>query len=161
MNRILTGNDRARELGFKSYREWILALADKTGYPWTGEMCESLVYARVDFGRWICDCEQGHASYVEPSDKFFYCYMCGNAVHDGKGRRVIFPENCEEIEKELLRRSVKLTIGLPQKLMEQPTQVAMNSRGVDSPLLNRCWNPGETVEMLRAQRMQFMAPPPI
>lgn len=155
-DRILNGADRAKELGFKSYREWIMSLAEQTGYPWDGESwSDSAVYARVDFGRWIADCEMGHASYVDPNDDLFYCYMCGNEPTHGAARHVIFPENRGEIEQELCRREVKLGIGLPKNLLVQPTQVAMNSRGVIHPMLNRSWVPGETVEMLAIQRMQM------
>lgn len=152
-DRILTGSDRARELGFKSYREWILTLAEKTGHPWDGEtMSDSDVYARVDFGRWVADCELGHASYVEPSDPVFYCYMCGNEPAEyGKARGVIFPENREAIERELLQRKVRLVTGLPAKLKSQPTQVAMNSTGEKG--LPRSWRPGESVEVLMLQRI--------
>jgi hypothetical protein len=148
MEKILTGNDRAHELGFKSYREWILVMADKTGHRWNGEWSDSVVYARVDFGRWIADCEVGHASYVEPSDDLFYCYMCGNEPTQGKARHTVFPEKRLEIEAELMKRPVKLVIGLPRNLLAQATQVAMNSRGP----LSRSWNPGESVETLMAQR---------
>lgn len=150
-NKILTGNDRAMELGFKNYREWINTLAEKTGHPWNGEMSDSLVYARVDFGRWICDCELGHACYVEPSDPFFYCYVCGNETTGGKGRHVIFPDHRVEIENELLKRKVKLAMALPKNLLAQPTQVAMNSRGYPNPMLGRSWRPGESVESLKME----------
>lgn len=152
MDKILTGNDRARELGFKTYREWIESLAQRTGHPWNGEWSDSVVYARVDFGRWIADCEMGHASYVEPSDDLFYCYMCGNEPTEGKARHVVFPEKRQEIDAELLKREVRLVVGLPKHLLEQPTQVAMNSRGKN---LSRSWSPGESVEALAAQRKLF------
>jgi len=155
MEKILTGTDRARELGFKSYREWILALAEKNGHAWDGKsMSDSAVYARIDFGRWLADCEMGHASYVEPSDAFFYCYMCGNEpAEHGKGRPVIFPENRKEIEKEILKRTVKLSVGLPGKLKGEATQVAMNSHGAANSMLTRSWKPGETVVTLKGQRL--------
>lgn len=154
MEKILTGSDRARELGFKSYREWLDTLSRKTGHVWDGERwSDSAVYARVDFGRWIADCELGHASYVEPNDDLFWCYMCGNAPTNGGARHVIFPPNREEIEQELLRREVRLAMGMPKHLLGQPTQVAMNSRGVDNPMLGRSWRPGETVEGLRNERL--------
>ena len=157
--RILTGTDRAKELGFKSYREWIVTQAEKTGHPWDGEsMCDSEVYARIDFGRWLADCELGHASYVDPHDPFFYCYMCGNEpAEHGKARRVVFPEKREAIEHELLQRRVSLRIGLPQQLKQQPTQVAMNSQGAVDPMLSRSWKPGETVEALKTQRLAVEA----
>lgn len=152
MDKILDGNDRAKELGFKSYREWIMTLAVKQGNPWNGEWSDSAVYARIDFGRWIADCEMGHASYVDPKDDLFYCYVCGNTPTQGAARHVIFPANREQIEAELIKREVKLAVGLPRNLLGQPTQVAMNSRGRDNPALSRSWRPGETVETLRAQR---------
>jgi len=154
MDKILNGTDRAKELGFKSYREWILTLAEKTGHAWDGESISgSAVYARVDFGRWVADCEMGHASYVDPNDPFFYCYICGNEPDEhGKARPVIFPENRAAIEKELLKREVKLIVGLPKELLAQPTQVAMNSRGKYNPMLGRSWRPGETIEMLLTER---------
>lgn len=161
MEKILTGSDRAKELGFKSYREWLSTMSRQTGHTWDGKTWStSAVYARVDFGRWIADCEMGHASYVEPSDDLFWCYMCGNAPANGAARHVIFPQNRKEIEQELLRREVKLAVSLPKSLLGQATQVAMNSRGKDNPMLGRSWKPGETVESLRAERLGDPTPSP-
>lgn len=142
-DKIYTSDDKAREKGFNSYRELVIVLGKETGKKWTGKFCTSVVYARVDFGRWLADCECGGASYVSPLDTdFFFCVTCGNASNKGNARCVIFPPNIEEIEKELLERKVKVRLGT------FGTDAALNSTGV----LSRSWTPGETIETLKHQR---------
>lgn len=137
MNKIFTASDVAQERGAKSYRE--LLKIEQVHF------CESSVFARVDFGRWISDCECGGASYVDPADNFFYCTACKNISHDGKLRPVIFPDNIQEIEQELLKRNVEFSKGIT------------GSQGMINPAtkfkISRSWKSGETVEVLRAQRI--------
>lgn len=144
IDKIFTGTDKAKELGYDNYREMIVILAEQTGKYWSGEWSDSKVYARIDFGRWIADCECGGASYVDYDDDIFYCAMCGNQSTQGKARHVIFPADDfrEKIEQELLRRKVKSRYDL------FGTGAAMNSYGV----ISRSWNPGETLEQLIDQR---------
>lgn len=146
MDIIYTGNDKAIELGYTSYREMIIRLAERNGKPWHGEFSDSSVYARIDFSRWIADCECGGASYVDMADDFFYCSSCGNQAHDGKARHVIFPNEGDrkKIEEELLKRKTKSRLGL------FGTDAAMNATGI----ISRSWRPGESVETLKEQREQ-------
>lgn len=145
IEKIYTGTDKAIEMGFGTYRDLIIEMAKTTGNPWNGEWDEtSFVYARIDFGRWIADCECGGASYVDISDDFFFCPLCGNQANEGKARHVIFPDDRlrQEIEKELLQRKVKPRFGLVG------TDAALNAVGP----ISRSWVPGETIETLREQR---------
>lgn len=149
MYKIFTGADKAKEFGIGTYRDFAIELAKNANKPWNGEWSGSKVYARVDFGRWIADCECGGASYVDPDDDFFYCATCGNAAHNGKARHVIFPDVDERqaIEEELLKRDVKTRLGLTG------TDAALNATG----FLSRSWKPGESVETLKEQRERMDA----
>lgn len=147
MDKIFSGKDKAQELGFKNFREMMTGLAERKGFKPGLEMDKSRVYARVDFGRWIADCECGSANYVEPSDPVYFCATCGNAASGGKLRGVTFPENRAEIEAELLRRDVLVNPKL------KPIDRAINARSA-VPGLARSWMPGETVELLKRKRAE-------
>lgn len=147
MDKIFSGNDKAKELGFKNFREMMTGLAARRGFALGVEMGGERVFARVDFGRWIADCECGAANYVEPSDPVYFCATCGNAVSGGKLRRVTFPDNRVEIEAELLGRDVLVNPKL------KPMDRAINARSA-VPGLARSWNPGETVELLKKQKSE-------
>lgn len=145
MDKIFSGNDKAKELGYKNYREMIAGLAARRGYVPGVEIGGTNVFARIDFGRWIADCECGSANYVEPSDPVYFCATCGNAANEGKLRGVTFPENRAEIEAELLKREVLINPKL------KPIDRAINARGA-IPGLVRSWMPGETTQVLKSQR---------
>lgn len=145
MEKIFTGKDKAKELGFKNYREMTLGLAARRGLSPSDKTGGRPVLARVDFGRWIADCECGSANYVEPSEPVYYCATCGNAIYGGVWREVIFPDDRAEIEAELLKRTVQVNPKL------KPMDAAINARSA-VPGLMRSWVPGETVETLRNQR---------
>lgn len=145
MEKIFSGNDKANELGFKNFREMMRGLAARRGFVPGAEIGGENVFARVDFGRWIADCECGAANYVEPSDPVYLCSTCGNAVSGGKWRRVKFPDNRSEIEAELMGRDVLVNLKL------KPIDRAINAVSA-LPGLARSWNPGETVELLRRQK---------
>lgn len=147
--KIFTGQDRARELGFDTYRNFMIKLAVNNGKPWKGEFTESNpLFAYVDNGRWstMCECNSGY--YVEPTDsEFGYCPVCGNAVVDGAARRIIFPEDKEDIEQELLERELISKIH-PDKI---DTQTILMPGLVRPKYIARNWQPGETVETLREE----------
>lgn len=150
MSKIINGSDVANEKGFGSFREYMQKLPDrKPGIPrWNGKILESdPVKARVDFGRWLADCECGGAEYVYPGDPIFFCFSCGNKKQKGAARPVEFPDSItlSEIEFELLDRPIIETIGM------SPSTIALNSRPVMNSL-SRSWNPGETVEDLKKQK---------
>ena len=145
MDKIFSGNDKAVELGFKNYREMMTGLAARKGFAPGVETGGENVFARIDFGRWIADCECGSANYVEPSDPVYFCATCGNTVSGGKLRGVTFPKNRGEIEAELLERDVLVNPKL------KPIDRAINARSA-VPGLARSWQSGETVQTLKNQR---------
>ena len=104
------------------------------------------VYARVDFGRWIADCECGGAEYVDPDYPWYFCNSCGNSGCNGQLRPIIIPEAAEReaIEKTLNKRPVDDTRGSDE------IQRAILSRPIIARLA-RSWEPGETVDDLKAQ----------
>lgn len=147
--KIVTGNDLAKVLHLKNYRIMIRMQGNDPVVKnmigcWNGSVNkEHPVYARVDTGRWIAECECGGAEIVEPLDPIFYCFSCGNALVANAARVVIFPKNIEEIEFLLLKRPVE-TSG--KNIVAQ----AINAQPVYGRL-GRDWTVGETVEMLEIQ----------
>jgi len=142
MEKIFTGKDKAKELGYLSYRDYVTALGLKYRHPWNGKSTTKLsVTARVDFGRWIADCQCGAAQYVEPEQPF-YCAECGMPYSEGMGIKVIFPKIKEDIEEELLQRETIATKNTPATIQPPPKEAG----------LARSWNPGETVTELKEQR---------
>jgi len=147
MDKIFSGNDKAKELGFKNFREMINGLAARKGFVISSDICEENVFARIDFGRWIADCGCGAANYVEPVDPVYFCASCGNAVSGGKLRKVSFPKNRIEIETELLTREVFVNLKL------KPVDGAINAISA-APGIARSWSPGETIELLKKQKTE-------
>lgn len=144
MDVIFDGDNKASEMGYPTYRDMMLDLAIIHRHPWNGSRSTSVVFARVDFGRWLADCECGAANYVSRTDKdFYYCPSCGNEITDGAARVVVFPDNYEEIELELLKRLV-----IPRAGVAGDVNRALNSTGP----ISRSWFPGETIETLKRQR---------
>jgi hypothetical protein len=141
IKRLLDGDDKAREEGFANYRNRLEKLTIN-GHHWNGEATDANpVYAVVDYGRWLANCECGGAEYVAATLDLFYCFSCGNAASGGKARRVIFPTPAERaaIERELMKRVMLEPEGL------QGTQACLHSRPSDpSSALVRNWHPGET-----------------
>ena len=149
---IVNGKHLAETKGEKSLRDWVMKVAaDKfrggvIRYPFTGKIAEKkTVNARVDFGRWMADCPDCNGcEYVDPDDPFFFCLSCGNVTLEGYARRVIFPKNMVEIEKELIRRPVNDIIGA------NAVDKAMKAKSIYRGL-SRSWNPGESVADLKRQ----------
>lgn len=104
------------------------------------------VLARVDFGRWLADCECCGAEYVDPEYPLFFCNSCGNQEFNGQLRPVEFPEEPERtaIEKVLSKRPVDNNRGVDE------VQKAVLSRPL-IPGLARNWNPGEGISDLKSQ----------
>lgn len=144
MDKIFTGLDRAKELGFSTYRDYLTALGVKYNHRWNGISNNTQVTARIDFGRWIADCKCGAAQYVEP-DQPFYCAECGMTWNDNLGCEVIFPpiDKIIEVEAELMERPVLKRGKKDQKTIQPPPA---------EPGLSRSWTPDETVEELKEQR---------
>lgn len=124
-------------------------LALQARVRFTGKLREDApVLARIDFGRWIADCECGGASYVDPDEPIFYCVSCGSDQHGGDLRPVEFPAQRAAIEQEVLARPVEAGIGsttLARALLAKPKIVTK-----DGPL-SRSWNPDESLARLRKQ----------
>lgn len=103
---------------------------------------EAPVLARINFGRWIADCECGGAEFIDPAAPVFFCWSCLNAAHQGACRTVTVPQNFAEIEQTLLERPVDAG-GRPL--------VGVDVGGVTLKL-GRDWNPHETLNDLHAQQ---------
>lgn len=152
--KIYTGDDRAQEMSFtdrlgkvtfKAHRElqaYMLRLYYDVTLP--GDYADNDIEMRIDFGRMIGQCECGGVSYVQPDDPYFYCSVCRNESSGGLLRKVVFPENLQEICDELLKREVQIIAALP------PTQAARDAKG-----LPRSWNPGQTIQELEAERLTY------
>ncbi|HAL17318.1 MAG TPA: hypothetical protein DCP32_11395 [Anaerolineaceae bacterium] len=104
------------------------------------------VFARIDFGRWLADCECNGAEYVDPDYPLFFCNSCGNQEFNGQSRPVEFPDEQKRaaIEKVLSERPVDDSRGV------DVVHKAMLSKPL-IPGLVRSWNPGESISDLRAQ----------
>lgn len=146
-NKIYTGADKARENGFSNYKDWILAWAVKASHPWNGKMSAKKVIAFVDYSRLLAECPCGNVIYVDPTEDFFYCRLCGNQANKGSAMHVVFPNNLAEIEKELMLRPV-----CPPTSKHLPDSQKVLEAFPVYPMLSRSWRPGESVEDLRAQR---------
>lgn len=148
MEKIFDGLDRAKELGMSTYKDMVKSFARDSGKPWKGEVNDKIfVNAYVDYGRWLADCPGcGTPQYVALAEPLF-CSVCGNEFAEGKAIRVDFPANKSEIEAELLLRQVFIKYPHPM-----PTQGMLVSRPVLFGL-GRGWQPHETVEDLKLQRL--------
>lgn len=150
MDKIYNGMDLAHRDGAKNQQEWIRMMCGRLGTmletPFTGQVSGDAVLAEINFGRWIARCPDcGGAEYVSPSEKVFYCLSCGNHSLGGDARRVVFPENREEIEAEVLSREVTQGRGI------NPMDRAIKAQP-KVPGLSRSWTPGESVEDLKEQK---------
>lgn len=162
MNRLIDAMDMIALNDFDAHGAWIHYLCGRMARQletlWTGETDAAAepALARVDFGRWIADCPDpvcGGAEYVEPAERIFFCFNCGNALLGGDARQVKFPEAEVriQIEKVLIERPVIERRG-PNILAR-----ALNV-GLVAPGFSRSWDPHETVEDLYEQnRMGFLA----
>lgn len=146
LTRIVGAADKALELKFDSSRSMMLELARRQGFTWDGRQAGAPIEARIDFGRWLVDCECRNAFYVDPADPVFFCPSCGNAAQGGALRSVVFPPDREAIERELLKRPVEEPVGMT------PVNTALNSSSL-VPGLSRSWRPGESVAVLKEQRL--------
>lgn len=144
--KITDAKDNAGRSGYKSHVEWIdkmsanMAKRNVIKHKFIGKVSGDPIYARIDFGRWIADCECGGAEYVSPDEPVFFCMSCGNEDTKGDARPVVFPEENERkmIEAELVKRKVRRRRGL----IDEP----------DKGELPRSWNPGETIDDLIMER---------
>jgi hypothetical protein len=143
--KIYTANDISKENGQQSYKDWTIARAIDNKWIITKRTSDQTVTARIDFGRWVADCPCGACAYVEPAEPVYYCWNCQNKDVNGDYKTVIFPDNKNEIEAEILLREVVESPSLA------PTQAAANAKPKIAGLV-RSWNPDETIEKLQKQR---------
>ena len=139
-DKIARGADVAKRDGKENYKNWIIEASDKLQKRnvidkcWTGEISGDPIQARIDYGRWLADCECGGAEYVDPNEPLFFCLSCGNESNNHDARPVIFPSDIDEIEAALLEREVKNHVGMI---------------GRPKGSLVRNWSPGETLDDLK------------
>lgn len=156
-DRIYSGKDRAKELGFKDYRAMVKELSKRIGLAWDESMDEAPENALTAFitgGRWAVTCECGESYYAEPSDPFGYCYgKCGNVTLNGKGRRVNFPTDHERflIESVLLERQLE---GQPNVISRLGTQGALAVNLIRPKDAPRNWD-GQSIDELRVEHVKI------
>jgi hypothetical protein len=102
---VKTAKDKAIEEKFKSVTERIMVLATRYNHNYVNDRVAGIpVYARIDYGRWIADCECGGAEYVDPETPLFFCMSCGNKGTSGRARKVEFPKDRIKIEIETMKQ---------------------------------------------------------
>jgi hypothetical protein len=102
---VKTAKDKATEEKFKSVAERITVLAVRYNHKYVNDRPSgNPVYARIDYARWIADCECGGAEYVDPEEPIFFCMACGNKATSGRARKVEFPKDRVNIENETMNK---------------------------------------------------------
>jgi len=159
--KILDSEDWAVDSGFESYRKWVIRTGTLmfrrlilTNPPTEAKLAEIRdddppVIARIDYGRWLADCECGGAELVSFKDPFFFCLSCGNFSCGGRARKVEFPRIRAAIESELLRRPVKSNTPNTTRFMQALTSKPMVGE------LGRHWSPGISLAQLRKENEQL------
>jgi len=157
MDKIINAKDYLFREGYKTIKERIIKECGKRTRKGLLETpfvdCEPLgkpVFAKVNFGQWLVECECGGAETVHWDEPIFYCFSCGNYNNHGKPREVIFPTQKEitEIEKLLLLRPV-ITRGGPA-MIERVIGGMPSIKDKYGPL-SRSWDPGQTEDDLREE----------
>jgi hypothetical protein len=108
VDKVITALDYAKREGIKSVGERIRRVAIKHGRHYVEDRTAGTpVMARIDYGRWIADCECGGAEAVDPSTPIFFCVSCGNIRTSGRARPVIFPPDLKAVEAEIMKRPAR------------------------------------------------------
>ena len=129
MNELITGNSWFGKPWRIFFQETISRHLRRHRLPVSLDTADTEpLTAFVNAGRWIVKCECGGAEEAW-EEKLFFCFSCLNNGHGHKLRPVEFPEQRAEIEALLARR----------------------------PLMNRNWNPGETVKDLKRENKEHKA----
>jgi len=152
--RILDGDDKAREMGYPDYESWVTLFPQKrrgllpSGLKaWNGKTVDGpAMQAHISGGRWMVQCPCGAYSYVCKRRPIHWCMVCGNG-EIGAAVPVVFPDDADEIARVLLLRPVQ------PGYSEQPTQAAMQAVPL-VPGLRRDWFPGQSVEWLAGVNQQ-------
>jgi hypothetical protein len=109
------------------------------------------------------NCECNSASFVDPEERIFFCFGCGNRSNGQKPRPVIFPEEWQEIERLLLERPVNDMAGLTdlERAGMAKAVIFVEKEAIHLPHavmpkhslpLTRSWEPGESIDDLHAQQ---------
>lgn len=115
---ILDGADLVQALGSDTYKQWILkhivnSRAGKIMMKFKDvdfTPSGSPVYAQIQWGRWVANCECGGQENVSKAEPFFFCMSCFNEGNTPNHkdrhavRPVIFPDEPEKIETLLMER---------------------------------------------------------
>lgn len=153
-SKMITARSVVGRLGYATHLAWIQTMSHQQRHrldtPFTGRVSGQPVLARIDFGRWIADCECGGAEYVDLDERVFYCFSCGNRAHGGNARPVTFPpeEDIVEIEKLLMDRPIEEGKGgndIEKALLGQPLVGE----------LSRSWDPDESIQDLIDQNKEL------
>jgi len=79
------------------YRAWFMLNGANLGHNPIDEIAvgeKVLAQARINHGRWLCDCPDpdcGGSELVTMQDPVFFCLSCGNVKWGGKFLQVDFP----------------------------------------------------------------------
>jgi len=113
------------------------------------------VFAKVNFGQWLVECECGGAESVHWDEPIFYCFSCGNFENHGKPRTVIFPSEKErsDIERILLERPIRMKGGTSKI---ERIVLAIPAIKDKFGTLSRSWDPTDTIEDLRRENNQSL-----
>lgn len=162
VNYIVTAKHYAAREGAASVADRIKKLAREIGnkrnmliIPNLDSVSARPVYARIELGQWVADCECGGCEFVDHTEPIFYCFSCANRDDASKVRPVVFPEPAlrEEIEALILARPVEDKRGLDdldRAFMARPFIVSEQADGSVIPL-TRTWTHGEDVENLKRE----------
>lgn len=152
---IFTSKDIAAGDGFETGIDWVKDICfkmkrqRKLDTPYKPGVKGEPVHACIIQQRWsaFCDCKPGASEYVDPDEKEFYCFGCGNYATGGHPRPVVFPAEATrlKIEKEIMRRPVKIIDGTTR--LERARR-AIPAR-VDGKRYPRQWTPGISLTELR------------
>lgn len=162
VNRIITAKDYCARDRVSTVKERIAKLARdmfrKKGIALKiqfDKLASRPVHARIELGQWCANCDCGGTEFVDPDERIFFCFSCGNNKDSGALRPVIFPEREErlEIERLVLMRPVEERRGLDdmeRAHMAIPVIFFDTPDGYSLPL-TRTWNPGESIENLMGE----------
>ncbi len=152
---IFTSKHIAERHGLKTGIEWVVLRCSKMNRekkldtPYKPGLKGTPVKAFLVQQRWtaFCECRPGASEYVDPDEKEFYCFGCGNQDTGGHPRAVVFPAEATrlKIEQEIMRRPVKIVDGTT-KLERARRALPAKINGKAYP---RQWEPGISLAELR------------
>jgi spore germination protein GerM len=114
---IFTADDMAPSMDATTYREWmrrVRGISRAAKVVMDGKLIRETpqgtpMYAEVEYGRWVVNCECGGTENVTPNDPIVFCFSCMNADNQFHVRPVIFPSQKDQknVEAALMRRHHK------------------------------------------------------